>query len=250
MSNVHNHNYITIQGWMINELHLSGTELMVYAIIYGFSQDDGSVFSGSRQYLADWCNCTTRCIQTVLNNLVDAKLLTKYEYTKNNVKFCEYVANFTPSEKSSLPSEKSSLNKLEDKKDSNTISKDIVQTETETDKPKKKSLYEKCVDSILAYTEDENLQTALIEYLKIRLAIKEKPIRGLPQWNALLKKLSTLKGNAVQIVDNATANGWASFYENNNSSYKQKSILDISSETKEMQGNFKTKEACEQNGLF
>ena len=31
--------YICIEAFMVNELKLSGTELIVYAIIYGFSQD-------------------------------------------------------------------------------------------------------------------------------------------------------------------------------------------------------------------
>ena len=48
-------NFISIQGWMRTELNLSGNELLVYAIIYGFSQDGESKFTGSRQYLADWC---------------------------------------------------------------------------------------------------------------------------------------------------------------------------------------------------
>ena len=91
--------YISIQSWMRNELNLSGTELLVYAIIYGFSQDGETKYTGSRQYLADWCGCSVRSIQNVLNDLTDRGLLTKYEIFKNGVKLCEYVANFTTSEK-------------------------------------------------------------------------------------------------------------------------------------------------------
>ena len=47
-------NYITIQGWMRTELELKGNDLMVYAIIYGFSQSESNRFTGSLQYLADW----------------------------------------------------------------------------------------------------------------------------------------------------------------------------------------------------
>lgn len=46
-------NYITIQGWMRTDLKLSGNELIVYAIIYGFSQNKQGEFTGSAQYLAD-----------------------------------------------------------------------------------------------------------------------------------------------------------------------------------------------------
>ena len=36
MNSVRDENHIVIQGFMINELNLKGTELLVYAIIYGF----------------------------------------------------------------------------------------------------------------------------------------------------------------------------------------------------------------------
>ena len=57
---VQSENYITIQGFMRTELHLTGNDLLVYAIIYGVSQDGESKFSGSLQYLADWCEFPTR----------------------------------------------------------------------------------------------------------------------------------------------------------------------------------------------
>lgn len=91
-------NYVVIQDWMRFDLGLNGTELLVYAIIYGASQDGDTKFSGSRQYLADWCGCTVRSIQTALNNLTERGLLTKSENVHNNIKWCEYVANFTTRE--------------------------------------------------------------------------------------------------------------------------------------------------------
>ena len=39
---VKNENYLVIQGWMIAELKLKGNELLIYAIIYGFSQNNQS----------------------------------------------------------------------------------------------------------------------------------------------------------------------------------------------------------------
>ena len=64
MSKVRNENYISIQGWMVNELNLKGNELLVYAIIYGFSQEENQKFAGSIQYLANWIGSST---QTVFN---------------------------------------------------------------------------------------------------------------------------------------------------------------------------------------
>jgi hypothetical protein len=42
------HNYITILGWMVNRLGLSGNELMVYAIIHRFSQDKNQAMKAGR----------------------------------------------------------------------------------------------------------------------------------------------------------------------------------------------------------
>ena len=74
---VKNENYIVIQGFMINELKLKNNELLVYAIIYGFSQNEGQVFSGSLQYLADWTNSTRNGVSKNLKSLVDKGLLGK-----------------------------------------------------------------------------------------------------------------------------------------------------------------------------
>ena len=76
--------YITIQGWMRTDLKLSGNELIVYAIIYGFSQNKQGEFTGSAQYLADWVGCTRRTVMTILNKLVEEKLISKTELILNN----------------------------------------------------------------------------------------------------------------------------------------------------------------------
>ena len=76
--------YITIQGWMRTDLKLSGNELIVYAIIYGFSQNKQGEFTGSAQYLADWVGCTRRTVMTILNKLVENNFISKTEIILNN----------------------------------------------------------------------------------------------------------------------------------------------------------------------
>ena len=229
--------YITIQSWMRTELNLSGTELLVYAVVYGFSQDGQSHYTGSRQYIADWCGCTVRSVQTILNDLTDRGLLTKYESTINNVRHCEYVANFTSSEKiSPPPSEKTSLNNIDtDTIENFTPTSRSKMSETEEfeshcyspeelradflcsvkkkEKVKRKSLYDKCVDEVYLYTKNLALQDALIKYLPIRLAIAEKPLYGVNQWKGLLNRLTATPGDKVQIVEQSIEKGWCSFYE-------------------------------------
>ena len=85
-------NFIVIQGWMVTELGLKGSELMIYACIYGFSQLENQVFSGSLQYLADWTNCTKQGVLKSLKSLIEKGYIGKKEKVINNVKFCEYYA--------------------------------------------------------------------------------------------------------------------------------------------------------------
>lgn len=87
---MNNDNYIVIQGWMRNELNLKGNELMVYALIYGFSQDNESMFDGSISYIADWIGSTKQTVHNTLKSLCDKRLLIKKEDFRNGIKFCSY----------------------------------------------------------------------------------------------------------------------------------------------------------------
>ena len=84
--------YITIQSWMRTELDLKGNDLIVYAIIFGFSQTENTRFTGSLQYLADWCGATKQGVLKNIKNLLDRGLIEKNEEFKNGVKFVEYYA--------------------------------------------------------------------------------------------------------------------------------------------------------------
>lgn len=90
MSKVKNENFVAIQGWMVTELGLKGNSLLIYAIIYGFSQAEGQVFTGSLQYLADWTNSTKQGVLKNLKSLIAAGLIGKKEKNINGVKFVEY----------------------------------------------------------------------------------------------------------------------------------------------------------------
>jgi DNA-binding MarR family transcriptional regulator len=101
-------NYITIQGWMISELELKGNELLVYAIIYGFSQNGESEFTGGMQYLADWTCSTKQGIQKNLKSLLEKNLITQRENLKGCYKYCAYRAN-KPIQQSLMESDNSSI---------------------------------------------------------------------------------------------------------------------------------------------
>lgn len=88
--NVKSVNYITIQGWMRTKLDLKGNDLLVYAIIFGFTQAESHRFTGSLQYLADWCGATKQGIVKNLNTLIEKGYIRREDRFINGVKFVEY----------------------------------------------------------------------------------------------------------------------------------------------------------------
>ena len=85
-------NYIVVQGWMRTELGLKGNDLLVYAIIYGFTQAENQKFTGSLRYLAEWCGATKQGIIGNLKKLLERGLIAKEERCINGVKYVEYYA--------------------------------------------------------------------------------------------------------------------------------------------------------------
>ena len=93
-SKIKDENYYQIQGWMINRLKLKGVPLSVYAIIYGFSQDGENEYTGSLQYLCDFCGGVSKpTIITALKTLVKAEYIYRREEFINGVQFNRYKVN-------------------------------------------------------------------------------------------------------------------------------------------------------------
>lgn len=232
---VKNESYITIQGWMVNELKLKGNDLFVYAIIYGFSQDGESKFTGSLSYLADWCNSTKQGIQKNLANLLALGLIEKKEFTKNNIKFCEYSC--TPYNSVAHPIQLSCINNIDNTIGDTEISKDIsggaedefdghaytakdflgsVKKSSAKQSTKGKTLYSKCIDEIDHFTHNLAEREILIRYLNLRLSMTDKPIYGVNQWIGILDKLSEVcekdKVSVTAVVKQSIERGYASFY--------------------------------------
>lgn len=160
MTEIKNTNYFTIQGWMVKELKLSGNELMAYAIIYGFSQDNASGFCGSRSYLSKFMNVTTKTVDNLLHSLTTKGFIEKTEQLVCgvNVIFYRAVTNFAGGEKSSTPEEKSSHNNKED-----SYNKENLTKETDT----------KLSTSLLALNEKQELQQMVIPETRNETTIEQ-----------------------------------------------------------------------------
>ena len=84
--------YVNIQAFMVNELHLSGNALIIYAVIYGFSQDGDSWFTGSRSYLAAWCQASKSTVSRNLEALCADGLIERREHVTAGVLLVDYRA--------------------------------------------------------------------------------------------------------------------------------------------------------------
>ena len=91
---VRSSNYVTILSPMITVLKLKGNELLIFALIHGFSQDGQSTFKGSLQYLIEWTGLDKTTIIRLLKQLVEKRVIKKIEYEENKIKRCEYVSNY------------------------------------------------------------------------------------------------------------------------------------------------------------
>ncbi|MDE6004455.1 MAG: helix-turn-helix domain-containing protein [Oscillospiraceae bacterium] len=158
---VKNENFIVIHGWMVNELNLKGNELLVYAIIYAFSQTENQFFTGSLKYLADWTSSTKQGVMKNLKSLLENNLIQKEEYYVNNVKFVKYyttkfntpmqqsltgyTTKFNGGIKLSLPNNiiDNIADKITNKIDSET---DGASPETENSKQKEKISYDEILE--------------------------------------------------------------------------------------------------------
>jgi len=90
---------------------------------------------------------------------------------------------------------------------------------------KNKSLFSKCMLEIDSYTNNMELHKSLVDYLVIRLAMKDKPLYGVNQWKGLLNKLSSLAPDTstqIKIVKQSIERGWATFVELNSTLFRNK----------------------------
>ena len=85
--------YVTFH-WMIKRLKLRGTELKVFAIIYGYSQNGDNWYYGSIKDLQEQCDASRQSVISALQSLVAKQFLIKLDNSENNIKTNYYKVNF------------------------------------------------------------------------------------------------------------------------------------------------------------
>ncbi len=228
MGKIREDNYIMIQGWMVTELELKGNELMIFAIIHGFSQDGETRFTGGLQYLADWTNSTKQGVSKNLKSLVNKGYIAKEEKIINGVKFCEYYAtkfngvlnkvewgmkqSLIPMQQSLTGGIKQSLTNNKD----NIINKNINNISN--------------IDNKAYYPLDDKLNDAFKDFIEYRKKAR-KPMtpRAIKLLMSKLDELSNDNDIKIQILNQSIMNGWTGVFplkDSNKSSNKVADQLD------------------------
>lgn len=174
-------NFVIIQGWMCNELELKGNELLVFALIYGFSQDGVSKFHGTRQYIADTFNISRPTVDKALQGLLDKQYIYKEgfdDFVNPNIYWAniEVVKKLYMGCKETLQGgcketllNNNSKQTIKDKKNN---SKELLQNQKfqfGKQKQSKESLYTKCANLIRAKSDDNDIQKLLFSWLDMLL---------------------------------------------------------------------------------
>lgn len=205
-------NYFCVQGWMITELKLKGNALMIYAIIYGFSQTTNTAFTGSVDYLCEWLGGVSRpTVINTLDNLVQQELLSKSSITKGALIYNSYIAIRTSKEilSDEEPTSKKTLSVTSKEILLNNNSSNNTENTLPTVKRGKASYKD-------VYEREEN------KYIKEALVKFVSSCRGknyTPKVTTVEKFASTLRDNAgedplvaMQIVDQSIDNSWKDLY--------------------------------------
>lgn len=153
--------YLTTPAFVVNDIEdgglgLKGNEATVFAVIWGFSQDGKTWFTGTQAYIAQWCGATTRTVRNVIESLTSKGLIEKREHTQKGVVFCDYrvsdkVAQFSTLRKN-FPHPQEKFSDTYNNPYSNNPS-DIDSNESISSPPKGKSasFVAPSIDDVLAY---------------------------------------------------------------------------------------------------
>ena len=75
--NIGRENFLNIWGFMLIDLKLEKTELIVYAVIFSMHKNYCDCFSGSRRYLEKWSNASRATVENALKSLANKNLIRK-----------------------------------------------------------------------------------------------------------------------------------------------------------------------------
>lgn len=224
--------YYTVHEWMFKDLKLSGSELIIYAVIYRYANVENQYFTMTIRSLAEHLNLSNATVQKCINSLVEKDLILKKQSMHENGIGLKnaYAINFDVFQKveQRVPESRTQENNKNNKnnKYNNTRQLDnknnipnsnianklggIRGVRAKTSKENNFSRFDKQLDAFLlenfsTKTERVRLKPCLNLYLKYRLKFKLEP----EQWQAILNSIKGRSFTEIHTrVQTALAGGY------------------------------------------
>lgn len=112
MAKISDKDWFKIQGWMVNQLGLTGSELVAFALVFNLSRTEEGLYKGGIMYLAKWLGCCKDTARETLHSLEGKGLIHALRGTGPSGLYCYYkvAENFVyrGSRNSTLPQAKKS----------------------------------------------------------------------------------------------------------------------------------------------
>lgn len=213
--------WIPKEIWLNEELTL--LEKIIFVEIDSLDNEDNCI--AGNEYFAEFCGCSESKVTKAIKKLQELNMIELVSFDGRHRKIRVVKSTMQSSKKYDAESQKVRTNNIDNKQTNNkSISKDI-DTEFEfgkkkevITKPKKPSLYEKCVNLIHEFTDDAILQNMLEKCLQNFLTNSRES--GYPfytnTFKGKLNKLQSLSDDNYtqrKIVQQTADNGWNNFYE-------------------------------------
>lgn len=219
--------WIPKEIWLNSELTL--LEKIIFIEIDSLDNENHCV--ASNEYFANFCGCSESKISKAIKKLESLEMIQVMNFDGRHRKLRVVKKDSLPSKKGQAASYKVRPNnidsKIENKKNNSKELLENFEFGSKSREPKL-SLYSKCVAEINSRGYTKHLHDALVDYLDVRLQMKDKPLYA-NSWKGLLNKLERdfTEDERIGVVFQSIERGYASFFPvskgwNNSNSQKDK----------------------------
>lgn len=190
--------WIPKEVWL--DTRLNALEKIILTEIDSLDQGEQGCYA-SNKHIAEFCQCSEAKVSKAVSKLIGLGYLQlqKFDGRQRELKSCLVFFTRQTDKKYQAASEKI--------QESNTVSN----TESKKKESKSHNGYEKIISE---YTENEELRTALVEFIKMRKLIK-KPMtdRALKGIISKLDKIGHSDQEKIAILDQSISNSWQGIFE-------------------------------------
>ena len=182
----------------------------------------------TNEYLAEFCQCSTATVTRAVKHLIDLGLIEQTAFNGRN-RVLKISNKCVPNQIDEAASSKCVTNNIINNiiNNKSTLSKDNVLNDAEIsehdysdtvipEKPRRKNLYQKCLEMIYEFTNDGKLTELLIQYLNLLIEKSKNEFKPLyaNQFKGMLNRLDEIckDGHYGDVVQQSIQKGYIGFF--------------------------------------